>query len=447
MCLNLRQVFVPRYLKKKSKINDGPINKVNIIGPSNMILKIYNLFQRKSKNSRTKLYKLASYEDFKDTIIANVKNIYKDEKFLLSKYEEYCILYEVTKLESLNGVKTILGFCSKNTCLEYWTSRGWPYELAIAKLKNRQGTLSIENIAKSKNVDIKKAKEIKKLRIDKGVDTLINRPDYDDICKSRGNGMRVQPITKKINPTTNKCYTEDEAKMLIFRRASNRASVFWNEVRAGNRRFIASTSLEYFLRDGLSLEDAKIALKQRQATFSKQICIEKYGEEAGLKRFKERQDRWINTLNSLPEEEKQRILIQKTSRSKRYSKEATAFFIKLLDALGIDIDNEYVKMCDNELFLWSKSKKICFYDFAMMDKKIIIEYHGSAFHPHYSLTEDQLKTWINPYSKLTGDQQRLRDLEKKVTAIDSGYTFFEIWDKDDHDLKIKEIVCFLKGNI
>ena len=51
--------------------------------------------------------------------------------------------------------------------------------------------------------------------------------------------------------------------------------------------------LEYYLKQGLSEEEAKKALSARQSTFSKLKCIEKLGEEEGTKRWLERQEKWL----------------------------------------------------------------------------------------------------------------------------------------------------------
>lgn len=62
---------------------------------------------------------------------------------------------------------------------------------------------------------------------------------------------------------------------------------------------IGTTDLEYYLNQGLSEEEAKVALSERQATFSKEICIEKYGLEKGLKVWMKRQEKWLENLPRL----------------------------------------------------------------------------------------------------------------------------------------------------
>jgi len=56
--------------------------------------------------------------------------------------------------------------------------------------------------------------------------------------------------------------------------------------------------VEYWIEKGFSIEDSKMKVSQSQKTFSKEICIEKYGEIEGIKIFNKRQEKWIQTLLS-----------------------------------------------------------------------------------------------------------------------------------------------------
>lgn len=54
-----------------------------------------------------------------------------------------------------------------------------------------------------------------------------------------------------------------------------------------------TTTIDYYLKQGLCLEDAKKQLSVRQSTFSLEKCIARFGEEAGTKKWKERQEKWL----------------------------------------------------------------------------------------------------------------------------------------------------------
>ena len=57
-----------------------------------------------------------------------------------------------------------------------------------------------------------------------------------------------------------------------------------------------TTQIDYWLNKGYSEQEAKEKLSERQKTFSKKICIEKYGKEEGLKIWKERQAKWMKSM-------------------------------------------------------------------------------------------------------------------------------------------------------
>lgn len=69
--------------------------------------------------------------------------------------------------------------------------------------------------------------------------------------------------------------------------------------------------VEYWVEKGFSVDDSKEKISESQKTFSKEICIKKYGEEIGLKIFKNRQEKWIKTLSK--NEKYQDIQVKKNS--------------------------------------------------------------------------------------------------------------------------------------
>jgi hypothetical protein len=57
-----------------------------------------------------------------------------------------------------------------------------------------------------------------------------------------------------------------------------------------------NTNVEFYLKCGYDYDTAIKIRKKRQKTFSKKICINKYGEEIGLKVWKQRQEKWKKSL-------------------------------------------------------------------------------------------------------------------------------------------------------
>ena len=63
------------------------------------------------------------------------------------------------------------------------------------------------------------------------------------------------------------------------------------------------TTLSYYTKQGYSIDEAKSLLSERQITFSLDKCIEKYGKDEGTKIWKERQAKWLHTLNDKTQDE------------------------------------------------------------------------------------------------------------------------------------------------
>jgi hypothetical protein len=62
-------------------------------------------------------------------------------------------------------------------------------------------------------------------------------------------------------------------------------------------------NIEYWIKKGFDEEEAKLKVIERQSTFSKEICIKKYGEIEGLEKWQERQDKWLQSYNDKTAEE------------------------------------------------------------------------------------------------------------------------------------------------
>jgi len=97
-------------------------------------------------------------------------------------------------------------------------------------------------------------------------------------------GGRLSPYSKNFKKYED--LTEEEVENKI------------NNLYENNMKFMSenpernSTRIEYYLAKGMTEEEAQQALKDRQTTFSLEICIEKYGEEEGRKRWLKRQHLW-----------------------------------------------------------------------------------------------------------------------------------------------------------
>ena len=163
----------------------------------------------------------------------------------------------------------------------------------------------------------------------------------------------------------------------------------------------SDTQLDYYLKRGYSEEESKQKLKERQTTFSLKKCIEKYGGEKGLKRWKDRQEKWL-----------------KNYKKQNYSKISQILFKTLHLRIKKHFNNIFYATCEdnninNEHRLILNNKVLC-PDFIILENKKIIEFDGVYWHrntPENKHREDErdsilrnngynvLHIWENEYKK------------------------------------------------
>jgi len=189
---------------------------------------------------------------------------------------------------------------------------------------------------------------------------------------------------------------------------------------------------EFFMDKGMSLEDAEKALAERQSTFSLEKCIQKFGEEAGTARWKQRQDDWQDTMTSKPEEEIQRINRLKMNAPGCISKSEQEL-INLLEAKGFPILQQKQLRKD--------TKGHFMYDICYKNK--IIEFHGDYWHANPSLYNEG---FINATSKLSATTIWDKDYSKEIIARNNGFDYLVVWEKDfknDKETVVDDCVKFL----
>lgn len=199
-----------------------------------------------------------------------------------------------------------------------------------------------------------------------------------------------------------------------------------------SRKGTRPNEIQSWIDKGFTEEEAKMKVKERQTTFSLEICIEKYGEEEGKKRWAERQAKWLDSLDSLSDEEKIRINKSKLSNGYSISK-AEKEILKYLE------DNSLV--VSTQFFLSGQDRGY-FYDFKLDNK--IIEYFGDFWHHNPVIYED---TWVNPVSKLNSVERRILDNERISVAENQGFEVLIVWEQDFNKNKqevLEKCLNFLK---
>jgi len=245
--------------------------------------------------------------------------------------------------------------------------------------------------------DYKNEYDIKQIKTNKQIEkvTGVNNPAYQ-------HGGKFSPYSDKFiyADTTNK---KELVEQLIKTRTKNKNN---------------TTSIDYWLKKTDGDNDlAQELLSNRQETFSKRTCIEKYGEIEGLQRWSDRQEKWI-----------------KNNKKNNYSKISQELFDSIIEKYSPDFvyfatykrkededkNNAEYKICCNQK--WFSA------DFIDISKNKIIEFDGDYWH-----------------SEKRGNQKR--DFERDKLLIENGYEILHIKERDyklNKDNEIKRCINFLK---
>lgn len=174
----------------------------------------------------------------------------------------------------------------------------------------------------------------------------------------------------------------------------------------------SSNRIEHFLNKGMTIEEAQKALSERQCTFSLKRCIEKYGEEEGIKRFNDRQQKWQSKLLSKDPEEIKRINHDKASKIGSISKQEKLIKSKL---------NLNEDQCQKVI----STEKGYVYDFCVENR--IIEFNGDYWHCNPKIYSS---TFYNKNMKKTAEEKWKLDVDKIKFAKDRGYEVMVVWEND-----------------
>ena len=303
------------------------------------------------------------------------------------KYKAY-LPFDVAELK-LKEIKDNIKR-SNPLCLNYWLNRGYNNEDALKEISKIQSY----NSSLVKNRFIVSKENLKK------------RGFSDDEIK------KIFLTPASVEFWLNKGFSFEEAKIKVYENQSN-ASKHVDY----NKRLLPS-NIEYWTKQGFNNNEAKQKVSESQSTFSKEKCIEKYGEEEGLKRFTERQHKW------------QASLVENGNLKMGYSKISQELFYDLLIYYSVDEREKILFATHNKEFRLNKTEGgIWLYDFTDLKNKKIIEYNGDDYHanPKKYLAED----YPNPFNNdITAQEIWDKDDRKISLAKENGFDVMVIWDSE-----------------
>jgi hypothetical protein len=253
-------------------------------------------------------------------------------------------------------------------------------------------------------------------------------------------------------------YSNEDAIKKISEIQSKNSKSFHEKRKKSPEKYYSSnaTRIEYWLKkyngDGTL---AANALRDRQTTFSLEKCIEKHGGVLGYIAWQSRQIKWQNafkrkTCGELADINRRRgktmqyhidkggveywkkIIRARCSRLNYFSEESfDRVFNRLESSLlcltKINRNNIFHGKNRGEMCLIDENGKTFFYDFAIDSPKIIVEYHGKAFHADPSLSEGDKVLFRAPFGNNTYEEVLKYDEYKQTLAEESGYKFFAVY--------------------
>jgi hypothetical protein len=282
---------------------------------------------------------------------------------------------------------------------QYWLDRGWTHNESYVKAK--------ENKQRGCRSVFSREFWLEKINPVTGIHYSESEADIERNSR--------RPIRKEY--WIKKGHTESEAiDLALAAKSNNNKKGAVNSATSANRRVSSKRCIEYYTARGHSTEEAQLLVADSQRYFSKEICIQKYGEIEGLSVWQTRQDAWQETLNSKSPEEKARINRLKVSKGITVSKNEK-IILEHIKSIYPAVTHQFTLFIDNQ--------KSWIYDIQVNNK--IIEYHGDfwhcnplKYHPDY----------INPRTKCKASDKWYIDTQKIDFAISQGYNVMVVWESD-----------------
>lgn len=252
--------------------------------------------------------------------------------------------------------------------------------------------------------------------------------DYDGPIRSES---YLKELSERVKGSKNPAYQHGGKYSPFSKKFVNAENINISELarRAqenAKKRGNSPVTIDYYIKRGMTEAEAAEALKERQRTFTLDKCIEKYGEVEGRKRWQKRQNKWLKTLDNLPEEKKKKINISKNTNKKpttqsKPEKEMKKFF----ECNGFDVETQFHIIEDG---------KVRTYDFRYKNK--IIEFHGDYWHMNPDLYGPLRK---NSQIGKTAEEIWQYDQEKKILAESNGYEVMIVWERDFRENTIETL--------
>lgn len=357
------------------------------------------------------------------TLMSHVTKIHGNAEGYFNKYLTVFCSYDGCGLQlSFEQYKKQHGFCSS------------AHEVGNRKIKkgiklNEKCELCGADFPSKKALSIHLANyhKLDKPKIKDYYDTYLKQ-DGDGFCKWCGKESSFRGLSESY---ADFCY-------------NTACGVLWNNKNTDRMERVSATLSDtlssgdvipnqkgYWLKRGYTDEESSAKVTERQTTFTKEKCIEKLGDVDGLERWKERQRRWLSTLDDKSDDEKRRINKLKIQKHKICVSKSEK---ELRDVLA----------CDSQLRIDRKDNNT-YYIYDLYNERKIIEYNGDYWHCNPNKYKED---YFNTQLGMTAAQKWEEDDMKSALAISLGYDIKIVWESDyrkDKETVIQDCLEFLYG--
>lgn len=269
---------------------------------------------------------------------------------------------------------------------------------------------------------------------------------FSEMFKGENNPMHhtktTQEFRKKQSPFSREFYKE-RFPNISEKEIDKKIKEVTNKVVADR---LLPSNRDYWIKKGFSKSEAEKKVSESQTTFSKEICIEKYGEEEGLKLWSDRQERWQKTLKSKPEEEIIKINMKKLFNGNGYSNISNEMFDKIYEQLSDELKiSSFYTNNNNEIIRYDKHNKR-YYRLDFFNSKLnkCIEFHGDFWHCNPDKYNADHKHRIT--NKTASEIWEYDITKKEFIENEMGCEYLTIWEseyKKDKKSTIKKCIDFL----
>ena len=162
--------------------------------------------------------------------------------------------------------------------------------------------------------------------------------------------------------------------------------------------------IEYYLKQGMTEEEARVALSERQSTFSLEKCIEKYGEEEGKKRWQKRQKKWLASYKKV-----------------NFSMISQLLFWEIYEKIKDNASNIYFATLNE-----NKEK-----DFSGKNHEYVLQTHNSFIKPDFIVLDKwKIIEFDGDYWHGKGRGNRIREEERDSAIEYQGFRVFHVAERD-----------------